>query len=61
MCDDKGTLIDGDQLMAMIATYWHKKERRLKAVAWWQPTCPTLPSSVTLAAMGLKLHRAKNR
>ena len=27
IADEKGTLVDGDQLMALIATSWHRQER----------------------------------
>ncbi|HEU5046861.1 MAG TPA: phosphoglucosamine mutase [Rickettsiales bacterium] len=58
MCDSKGALIDGDLLMAMIATYWHKNSM-LKGGAVVATDMSNLAFERYLGGLGLKLHRAK--
>ncbi len=36
VCDEKGQLIDGDQIMALIAAAWAKQDRADRAAAWWR-------------------------
>ncbi len=58
MCDNKGTLIDGDVVMAMIATSWHKKGIiRGKGVV--ATDMSNLAFEHYLEGLGLTLHRAK--
>ncbi len=58
LCDEKGKLVDGDQLMAMIATYWHKKGlMRGKCVV--ATDMSNLGFEHYLTSIGLKLKRAK--
>lgn len=58
MCDNKGALIDGDNLMAMIATYWHKNGM-MKGDTVVATDMSNLAFERYLAGLGLKLHRAK--
>lgn len=58
MCDDKGLLIDGDLLMAMIATSWHKKGM-MKGDTVVATDMSNLAFERYLTELGLKLHRAK--
>lgn len=58
MCDERGQLIDGDQLMAMIATYWHT-QGLLKGGAVAATLMSNLGFERYLETLGLKLLRAK--
>lgn len=58
MCDDKGLAIDGDQLMAMIATYWHK-QGMLKGSGVVATDMSNLAFEHYLTSLKLKLHRTK--
>jgi len=58
MCDDKGTLIDGDQLIAMIANYWHKKGL-LKGGGVVATDMSNLAFEHYLTGLGLHTKRAK--
>ena len=44
--DEKGSIVDGDQIMAVIAESWHRRGK-LSAAAWSPPSCPTWASSAT--------------
>ena len=58
MCNEKGEITDGDQLMAMIAKYWHKKGLMAgKTVV--ATDMSNLAFERYLETIGLKLHRAK--
>ncbi len=39
LVDENGNVIDGDQVMALIATSWHK-QGLLRGDGWLQPSCP---------------------
>jgi phosphoglucosamine mutase len=58
MCDEKGTLIDGDQLMAMIASYWHKKGL-MKGRGLVATDMSNLGLERYLGTLGLELHRTR--
>jgi len=58
MCNEKGELIDGDQLMAMIAVYWHKKGL-LKGRGIVATDMSNLGLERYFATLGLQLHRAR--
>jgi phosphoglucosamine mutase len=58
MCDSKGELIDGDQLMALIATYWHHKGL-LKGDGIVATDMSNLAFEHYIKKIGLKLHRTK--
>ena len=58
MCNEKGEITDGDQLMAMIAKYWHQKGLMAgKTVV--ATDMSNLAFERYLETIGLKLHRAK--
>ena len=42
MCDEKSRIIDGDQIIAMLAKRW-KKKKILKAVSYTHLPLPTTP------------------
>ena len=44
--DEKGNIVDGDQLMAVIAESWHRRGK-LRPAASSPPSCPTSASSAT--------------
>jgi phosphoglucosamine mutase len=58
MCDEKGKLIDGDQLMAMIASYWHKKGL-MKGRGLVTTDMSNLGLERYLGTLGLQLHRTR--
>ena len=58
MCDEKGKLIDGDQLMAMIASYWHSKGM-MRGDTVVATDMSNLGFERYLTSLGLKLHRTK--
>ena len=58
MCDETGHLIDGDQLMAMIASYWHKKGK-LKGRGLVATDMSNLGLQRYLGTLGLQLHRTR--
>jgi phosphoglucosamine mutase len=58
MCDEKGRMIDGDQLMAMIATYWHKKGM-MKGRGLVATDMSNLGLERYLSTLGLQLHRTR--
>jgi phosphoglucosamine mutase len=58
VCDEKGELVDGDQLMAMIATDWHKSEKLIGGgIVATQMS--NLGLEQYLTSRGLSLHRTK--
>jgi phosphoglucosamine mutase len=57
MCDEKGQLIDGDQLMAMIATRW-QKAGELRGGGIVSTQMSNLGMEHYLKDIGLRLHRA---
>lgn len=56
MCDEKGRIIDGDQLMAMIANHW-QKAGQLKGQGIVATQMSNLGLERYLTGLGLKLHR----
>jgi phosphoglucosamine mutase len=58
MCDEKGRMIDGDQLMAMIASYWHKKGL-MKGRGLVATDMSNLGLERYLGTLGLQLHRTR--
>lgn len=58
MCDEKGQLLDGDQLMAMIATRW-KQTGHLQGDGIIGTQMTNLGLEHYLDSIGLKLHRTK--
>ena len=58
MCDEKGQILDGDQLLAMIATRWHQTGQ-LKGGAIIGTQMSNLGLEKYLASIGLELHRTK--
>lgn len=58
MCDEKGRLIDGDQLIAMIAGYWHRNGR-LTGQGVATTDMSNLGLERYLQSLGLHLHRTK--
>ncbi len=58
MCDEKGEIIDGDQLMAMIAFYWHKKGL-MKGRGIVATDMSNLGLERYLGTLGLQLHRTR--
>jgi len=58
MCNEKGEITDGDQLMAMIAKYWHKKGL-MSGKTVVATDMSNLAFERYLETIGLKLHRAK--
>jgi phosphoglucosamine mutase len=58
MCDEKGQVIDGDQLLAMIATRW-QQTGQLKGDGMIGTQMSNLGLEKYLEGIGLKLHRAK--
>ena len=58
MCDEKGQLLDGDQLMALVAHYWHKNNT-LKGGGVVATQMSNLGLERFLQAKGLTLHRTK--
>ena len=57
MCDEKGQLIDGDALMAMIATRWHHSGQ-LRGGGIVSTHMSNLGLDHYLSGLGLTLHRA---
>ena len=51
LIDEKGQLIDGDQVMAVIAESW-RDEADCPSRAWWPPSCRTSGSSAISRAWG---------
>ena len=37
ICDEKGRIVDGDQIMALIAGAWAEGRPAARAAAWWPP------------------------
>jgi phosphoglucosamine mutase len=33
--DEKGQIVDGDQIMALIASRWAERRKAVAAAAWW--------------------------
>ncbi|MSP82806.1 MAG: phosphoglucosamine mutase [Alphaproteobacteria bacterium] len=58
ICDERGTLVDGDQLMAMIAEYW-RRSGTLKGGGVVATIMSNLGLERYLAGLGLALERAK--
>lgn len=58
MCDEKGEVIDGDQLMALIARDWHRRGQ-LKGDGLVSTIMSNLGLEKALAEDGLKLHRTQ--
>ncbi len=58
MVDEKGTVIDGDQLMAMIATRWHATGE-LKGGGMVSTIMANLGLETYMKSLGLTLHRSK--
>jgi len=58
MCDESGKLIDGDQLMAMIASYWHRKGL-MKGRGLVATDMSNLGLERYLGTLGLQLHRTR--
>jgi phosphoglucosamine mutase len=58
MCDELGKLINGDQLMAMIASYWHKKGL-MKGRGLVATDMSNLGLERYLGTLGLQLHRTR--
>lgn len=58
MCDELGQLIDGDQLMAMVASYWHKKGL-MKGRGLVATDMSNLGLERYLGTLGLQLHRTR--
>jgi phosphoglucosamine mutase len=58
MCDEKGHLIDGDQLMAMIASYWHKKGL-MRGRGLVATDMSNLGLERYLGTLGMQLHRTR--
>ncbi|MAR57077.1 MAG: phosphoglucosamine mutase [Rickettsiales bacterium] len=58
MCDEKGQLIDGDHLMAMIAARWHQTGE-LQGGGIVSTQMANLGLTNYLKRLGLELHRAK--
>lgn len=56
ICDEKGTIIDGDQLMATIATNWHE-DGRLRGDALVATIMSNLGLEKHMQSIGLKLMR----
>jgi len=56
--DEKGELVDGDQLMAMIASYWHKKGL-MKGRGIVATDMSNLGLERYLSTLGLQLHRTR--
>jgi phosphoglucosamine mutase len=57
-CDEKGELIDGDQVMAMIATSWHKRGL-MKGSALVATDMSNMGLERYLTTIGIKLHRTR--
>ena len=58
MCDEKGHLLDGDQLMALVASYW-KKSGTLKGGGIVATDMSNIGLENYLSTLGLNLHRTK--
>lgn len=58
MCDEKGEMLDGDQLMAMVATRW-KQRGMLSGDAVVSTQMANLGFEQYLAAQGVQLHRTQ--
>jgi len=58
LCDEKGEIIDGDQLMAMIATYWHQKNM-LRGGGIVATDMSNLAFENYIKSLGLKFERTK--
>jgi phosphoglucosamine mutase len=58
LIDEQGNLIDGDQVLALIAASWHG-EQRLKGGAVAATVMSNLGLEHHLRGLGLKLHRTK--
>ena len=58
ICDEKGKIIDGDQLMATIATNWHENGR-LKGGALVATVMSNLGLEKYMQSLGLKMERTK--
>ncbi|MDA0708404.1 MAG: phosphoglucosamine mutase [Proteobacteria bacterium] len=56
ICDQNGKIVDGDQLMAAIATYWHENDR-LKGGAVVATIMSNLGLEKYIESLGLKLER----
>lgn len=57
ICDERGEILDGDQLMAMIATCWHESNR-LMGGGMVATVMSNMGLERYLAKLGLKLERA---
>ena len=58
MCDERGMMLDGDQLLALIASYWHK-QGRLKGDKLVATQMSNLGMERALAAQGITLIRTQ--
>jgi phosphoglucosamine mutase len=58
MCDERGVMLDGDQLLALIASYWHK-QGRLKEGKLVATHMSNLGMERALAAQGIELVRTQ--
>ena len=58
MCDERGVMLDGDQLLALIASYWHK-QGRLKGDKLVATQMSNLGMERALEAQGITLIRTQ--
>jgi phosphoglucosamine mutase len=58
VCDEKGKIIDGDQIMAAIATSWHKR-KTLKGGALVTTIMSNMGLEKYIESIGLKLERTR--
>ena len=58
LCDENGDVLDGDQLMALIASFW-MKEGKIKGAAVVATVMSNLGLERYLADLGLNMHRTK--
>lgn len=58
LCDERGQVIDGDQIIATIAGSWHRQER-LRGGGVVATVMSNLGLERHIAGLGLKLHRTK--
>ena len=59
MADEHGEIIDGDQILALIARSWQRGRHDCAAAASSPRSCPTWGWNGILAGRGLQLHRTK--
>ncbi len=58
ICDEKGNIVDGDQIMATIATSWHK-QGKLKGNALVTTVMSNMGLEKYIESLGLKLERTR--